>query len=122
MSYNQPRPLPRWEQFLLKFLWGVVISGLVIAVSLSVGAAGYHQFEELPWLDAYLNASMILTGMGPVNPVRTEAGKLFAIGYSLFSGVVFLSACALLFAPVVHRFLHRFHLDLHEGQDDPRDE
>ncbi len=120
MPYAPPRPLPHWKQFLIKFFGNLLISGSLIAVSLSIGAVGYHEFEGLPWLDAYLNASMILTGMGPVNAVRTEAGKLFAIGYSLFSGVVFLSACAVLFAPVVHRFLHRFHLDIQEQQDDPR--
>ena len=90
------------------------MSAALIIVSLSAGAIGYHEFEGLPWLDAYLNASMILTGMGPVDALRTEGGKLFAIVYSLFAGVVFLSACAVLLAPVAHRFLHRFHLDIQD--------
>ncbi len=115
---SSPRPLPRWERFLIHLGKGAIIAALLIGGSLTLGAAGYHRFEHLPWLDAYLNASMILTGMGPVNPVQTEAGKLFAIVYSLFSGVVFLSAMAVLFAPIAHRFLHKFHLDLHEPPDD----
>lgn len=111
------RSLPRWEIFLKHILTAAAFSGGLIAISLTIGAVGYHGFEGLPWIDAYLNASMILTGMGPVDTVKTEAGKLFAIFYSLFSGVVFLSAAAVLFAPVVRRFLHRFHLDF--AADEP---
>ena len=85
--------------------------GLVFG-SLVVGVAGYHFFGRLSWLDALLNASMILTGMGPVDPIGSTAGKLFASTYALFSGVAFLTIVAVLFAPVVHRFLHRFHLGL----------
>jgi hypothetical protein len=87
------------------------VGGLVIGTCLIVGVAGYHDLEGLPWLDALLNASMILSGMGPVNPVRTEGGKIFASCYALFSGVAFISAVGVLFAPVMHRFLHRFHLE-----------
>jgi hypothetical protein len=90
-------------------------AGLILA-SLALGSAGYHGFEGLPWLDATLNASMILTGMGPVNELHTTAGKAFGIFYSLFSGVVFLTSVAVMFAPVVRRFLHRFHLELDEDQ------
>jgi hypothetical protein len=120
MLKGTPRPLPRWERFLFKLLRSTLLSGMLIGGSLSLGAAGYHQFEGMPWLDAYLNASMILTGMGPVNVLHTEEGKVFAIAYALFSGVVFLSAAAVLFAPIVHRFLHRFHLDVQASPEDPR--
>jgi hypothetical protein len=72
---------------------------------------GYHYFGELSWLDALLNASMILSGMGPVNELRTTAGKLFATFYALFSGVAFITIVGVLFAPVIHRFLHKFHLE-----------
>jgi uncharacterized membrane protein len=72
--------------------------------------------EGLPWLDAGLNAVMILTGMGPVNPIATPAAKVFAMGYALFSGVFFLTMVAVLLAPAVHHFLHRFHLDLSEEE------
>ena len=70
---------------------------------------GYHQTEGLPWLDALLNASMILSGMGPVQELHTTAGKLFASFYALFSGVMFITLAGVLFAPVFHRFLHKFH-------------
>lgn len=91
--------------------------GILITGSLGIGMAGYHWTEGLPWLDALLNASMILTGMGPVNPVQTAAGKLFASAYALFSGVVFLTAVAVLLAPGFHRFLRKFRLDMDEEDD-----
>jgi hypothetical protein len=87
------------------------VGAAVIGSCLVIGVAGYHDLEGLPWLDALLNASMILSGMGPVNSVRTSAGKVFASCYALFSGVAFISAVGVLFAPVMHRFLHRFHLE-----------
>ncbi len=86
----------------------------VAACALLIGVAGYRFVVGLPWIDALLNASMILGGMGPVDPVRGDAGKLFASFYALFSGLVFLSVAGILFAPVVHRFLHRFHLETEE--------
>ena len=89
---------------------------VLVFVAVGIGAAGYHFFDDLPWLDAALNATMILTGMGPVNPVVTPAGKLFAIAYALFSGVFFLTMVAVLLAPALQHFLHRFHLELGEQQ------
>jgi hypothetical protein len=83
----------------------------VIAFSLGMGTIGYHYLGELPWLDALLNASMILTGMGPTDPMKSDAGKLFAVFYCLYSGIAFLSLVAILMAPIYHRFLHRFNLD-----------
>jgi hypothetical protein len=91
---------------------GIVSSLVLLAVLL--GAAGYHFLDGLPWLDAVLNAAMILTGMGPVSPISTPAAKLFATFYALFSGVFFLTMVAVLLAPAVHHFLHRFHLELDE--------
>src|SRR5689334_23056488 len=85
-------------------------SGLV-GLALTVGIIGYHIFARLPWIDSFLNASMILTGMGPVDPMKTAAAKIFASFYALMSGVVFLSASGILIAPVFHRFVHRFHLE-----------
>ena len=97
------------------FRWRMLrMAGLALALvvlALTVGAAGYRGFEGLSWLDATLNAAMILTGMGPVDPVRTTHGKLFAIGFALFSGVVFLTIVALILAPIGHRLLHHFHLE-----------
>ncbi len=82
----------------------------LLAISLFIGILGYHFLEDLSWLDSFLNASMILGGMGPVNPVKTNAGKIFASFYALYSGVVLLASVGVLAAPIFHRFLHRFHL------------
>jgi len=84
--------------------------GLVVG-TLWFGMAGYHWFEGLSWLDAYLNAAMILGGMGPVAELHTTSGKVFTGSYALFAGIVFLAGMALVLAPVVHRAIHRFHLD-----------
>jgi hypothetical protein len=73
--------------------------------------AGYHVFEKLSWLDAFVNAAMILSGMGPLGPLQTAAGKLFAGCYALFSGLAFITTIGVVFAPVFHRFLHKFHLE-----------
>ena len=94
---------------------GLIVAGLVTA-AIFLGAWGYHGLNGLPWLDATLNAAMILTGMGPVNPVVTPSAKVFAIVYSLFSGVFFLTMVAVLLAPALHHFLHRFHLELDENE------
>jgi hypothetical protein len=84
--------------------------GLVI-VSLAAGMAGYHGYEGLPWIDAFLNASMILSGMGPLWEPLTEGGKIFAGLYALYSGLAVLVIAGIMFGPLVHRFLHRFHLE-----------
>ena len=83
----------------------------VIAVSLGIGMAGYHWLEKLPWIDAFLNAAMILSGMGPVASLQTNAGKLFAGCYALYSGIALITILGIIFAPVIHRFLHKFHLE-----------
>ena len=86
--------------------------------SLALGVLGYHLIAGLSWIDAVVNAAMILTGMGPVNEMTTVGAKLFASFYALFSGVAFLTIVAVLLAPAVHRFLHRFHLDLAGDAED----
>jgi hypothetical protein len=83
----------------------------MLAISLTIGMAGYMAFEHLSSLDAFLNASMLLGGMGPVNAPITGAGKLFAGCYALYAGLVFIVTAALIFTPIVHRVLHRFHWD-----------
>ncbi|HAF13912.1 MAG TPA: hypothetical protein DCK99_09490 [Blastocatellia bacterium] len=90
--------------------WGAVSVALVFVVLL-VGVAGYHWLGALDWVDSILEASMILGGMGPVNPLKTTAVKLFASGYALFSGLVFIAVMGLLLTPVVHRMLHKFHVE-----------
>jgi hypothetical protein len=89
-----------------------------IALALGLGATGYHVLDGLPWLDAVLNAAMILTGMGPVAPISTAPAKVFATFYALFSGVFFLTMVAVLLAPALHHFLQRFHLDLRQRRTD----
>ncbi len=85
-------------------------------MSLGIGMVGYRGFEGLGWLDAFLNASMILGGMGPVDTVKSNGGKFFAGMYALYSGLVFLVVAGLLLAPVVHRILHRFHAEAAESE------
>src|SRR5262249_32220195 len=81
---------------------------------LGAGVVGYHYLVDLPWIDALLNASMILGGMGPTDPIRNDIGKLFASVYALLSGLVFVAMCGVLIAPFAHRFLHRFHAELED--------
>ncbi len=100
-------PSYRRRQFTY-FLYAV----LLISVSLGIGMAGYRYFTGMDWITAFYNASMILTGMGPADPMPTAGAKLFAGVYSLFSGVIFLGTIAILFAPMIHRFFHRIHLDV----------
>ena len=87
-----------------------VATGLMV-VSLLIGMVGYVGFERLTWTDAFLNSAMLLGGMGPVDPPRTEGGKLFAGVYALFAGLVFLAAAGVSVLPIIHRALHRFHMD-----------
>jgi len=91
--------------------WYALVSLLLIIVSLIIGVLGYHYLNGLGWLDALVNASMILTGMGPVDPLKNNAAKWFASAYAIFSGVAFLSIIAVLLAPAVHRFLHKLHIE-----------
>jgi len=102
--------LPRRDFYARLGRYALIAIGM-LAACLTIGMAGYHFLEKLPWLDAYANAAMILSGMGPLDPLRTSAGKLFAGAYALFSGVAFLSTVGVLLAPVAHRLLHKFHLE-----------
>ena len=89
---------------------GLIAVGLV-AISVAIGMAGYSGFEHLTPLDSFLNTAMLLGGMGPVNPPITSAGKLFAGFFALYAGLVFIVTAALLFTPLLHRVMHRFHWD-----------
>ncbi|NUQ21466.1 MAG: hypothetical protein HOQ09_10945 [Gemmatimonadaceae bacterium] len=113
------RPLAPRHVFFARALRGLGISATIIGGSLLLGTLGYHYIEHISWLDAQLNASMILTGEGPLAPMRTSAGKIFASAYALFSGVAFLTAVSTLFAAPFHRFLHRFHLEIAADEDAP---
>ena len=107
--YSQPVLSP--SLFLRRLVRHGRLALLVLVLSLALGMLGYHWLGGLSWMDAFLNASMILTGMGPVDAMTSPAAKLFAGCYALYSGVAFLTAIAVLFAPVLHRALHRFHLE-----------
>src|SRR5512142_1673296 len=111
MFEHHHEPLLSREAFIRRQAAHAGVSVALIGGSLVVGMAGYHFTEALSWLDSFVNASMILGGMGPVDPLHTTAGKLFAGSYALFSGIVFLVGVAVLAAPAFHRFLHRFHLE-----------
>jgi hypothetical protein len=104
--------LPR-KQFLARLGRSAAIALVLVTASLGVGMFGYRVTENLGWVDAFLNASMLLGGMGPVNPPTTVAGKLFAGFYALYCGLAVIMIAGLLLTPVAHRLLHRFHL---EGQ------
>jgi FtsH-binding integral membrane protein len=111
---HRHQPLASRRIFMRRVRRYLGLSLAIIGVSLMIGVLGYHFTEGLPWLDALVNASMILGGMGPVDPVRSVAGKWFASFYALFSGMVLLVAVGVLIAPIFHRFLHRFHLEIDE--------
>jgi hypothetical protein len=87
----------------------VAIAAVILVASLALGMAGYELFEGLGWRDAFLNAAMLLGGMGPVHAPKSDAGKLFAGCYALYAGLVFLVTASIMLAPVVHRVLHQFH-------------
>jgi hypothetical protein len=99
------------KAFFYRIGTSVGIAAGIVCVSLGIGVVGYHVLERLPWIDSLLNASMILGGMGPVNQLQTAAGKLFASLYALYSGIVFLVTAGVVMAPVLHRFMHHFHLE-----------
>ncbi len=121
MSKRKPRRLLRfegksdpvlshrqWLQRIINTLW---LAFGVITISLGIGIMGYHFISGLPWIDAILEASMILGGMGAIAPITTDAAKLFASFYALMSGLVIISTTGILLAPFLHRMMHRFHAD-----------
>jgi len=105
--------LPR-AQFYARMGRHVALATLLLGVSLWAGMLGYEHFERLEWHDAFLNACMLLGGMGPVNNPTSNAGKLFAGWYALYAGMVFLVVATVILAPLVHRMLHLFHADEHD--------
>jgi hypothetical protein len=110
MYEHHKQPLASRKIFLRRVRRNIIVATGILFISLGIGVLGYHFFEDLSWIDSLLNASMILGGMGPVNPVQTVAGKLFASFYALYSGVILLASVGILATPIFHRFMHRFHL------------
>lgn len=114
MHPNGVKRLPHKKYFASKLFRYALAAIFIIGASLMLGVAGYMYYFKLSFVDALYNASMILTGMGPVDKPLGDSGKIFASLYAIYSGVAFLSSVAILFTPIVHRFLHKFHLDISE--------
>lgn len=111
MYESRARPPLSRAHFIRRILLHFAAAAALLLVSIAIGMAGYEYFEGLPWRDAFLNAAMLLGGMGPVDPPRTDGGKLFAGAFALYAGLVFIVAVGLVFAPVLHRLMHNFHWD-----------
>jgi hypothetical protein len=111
LEHHKKPLLPR-KEFIQRQVRYAEFALIILLFSVGIGTVGYHCFGKLPWIDAFLNACMILAGMGPVDHLEPSAGKLFAAFYALFSGISFITFVGVLFAPVYHRFLHKLHLDI----------
>ena len=112
-------PVLPWSRFVKRMGKSVALASGIAGASLLTGMCGYHFLEDLTWIDAFLNAAMILGGMGPVDQMKTDGGKLFAGCYALYSGLVLIASAGIILAPLMHRILHTFHAELNEkGGDD----
>jgi hypothetical protein len=111
LEHHKKPLLPR-KEFIQRQVRYAEFALIILLFSVGIGTVGYHSFGKLPWIDAFLNACMILAGMGPVDHLEASVGKLFAAFYALFSGISFITFVGVLFAPVYHRFLHKLHLDI----------
>ncbi len=116
MFERKTQPILPAKHWRVRVAYSALVALIIIVLSLGLGTVGYRVFGQLGWIDALLNASMILTGMGPVDRMETDSGKLFATFYAIFSGVAFLGTTGILVAPWAHRLLHRFHADLDETE------
>ena len=116
MFEAKSRPLLPRVSFYARVARSAAIGLLLVLIALGVGMLGYHHYEGMPLIDAFANAAMILSGMGPLGTLTTAKGKLFAGFYALFSGLVFVVVMGIVFAPVVHRFMQRFHLEMDEKE------
>ena len=113
------QPLAPAGVFARRLLASIGLAAALIGVSLAVGMWGYHAFEAHDWIDAFAEASMILSGMGPLSALRTPQGKLFAGCYALYSGLLLVATAGLILGPVLHRFLHRMHLAEEDETPEP---
>ncbi len=111
MFEHRTKPLLPRKVFYRRLVHHAALGVTIIVGSLGIGMTGYHFFEKLPWIDAFLNAAMILSGMGPVATLQTDGGKIFAGCYALFSGIALIAILGIIFGPVIHRALHKFHLE-----------
>ena len=111
MYEHRSEPLLPFRRFLRRQIEHILIGLAIIGLSLGMGIAGYHFLGRLGWIDSLVNASMILGGMGPVDPLQTAAAKIFASFYALYSGIIFLVVVGVMIAPIMHRLLHRLHMN-----------
>lgn len=111
MYEHRKQPLASRATFYQRVLKNILVALAIMLVCLVIGVLGYHYSANIPWLDAVHNASMILSGMGPVVEITTDAGKWFSSGYALFSGVIFITNVGIILAPALHRIYHRLHLE-----------
>ena len=102
--------LPRRE-FIRRLGWSTVTGIGLITCSLALGIVGYHALCGLPWVDAFLEAAMILSGMGPTSPITGSAGKIFSGLYAIYCGIALIGTTGVIMAPIIHRGLHKFHLE-----------
>ncbi|HTA61912.1 MAG TPA: hypothetical protein VK835_05630 [Bacteroidia bacterium] len=112
MQISRYKKLPERKHFLTKLAKSFILAMGLLLVSLLIGMWGYHYYMNLGFADSLINASMILSGMGPVDHADTDGAKIFASFYAIYSGVAFISSMAFLFIPIVHRFLHKMHLEI----------
>ncbi len=112
---TRKQPVASRNVFVNRLTRNAIYSAAVVAVSLVAGTCGYIYFENMRAVDAFANASMILASMGPLNPLQTDGGKIFAALYAIFSGFLLIGISTLMLAPIFHRVLHRFHVDEHDA-------
>ncbi len=118
LRYESKRqPLLSRREFAKRLARHFLVAQALIVLSLAAGMLGYHFLEGMAWIDAFANAAMILSGMGPLAPIQTSGGKLFAGLYALYSGLIVIVVAGILLAPVVHRMLHQFHLEMDEKEE-----
>ncbi len=122
MFEHRSEPLLSRSAFLRRMAASAAAAFGLVAFSLATGVLGYHLLEGQSWIDALVNASMLLGGMGPVGDLHTTAGKLFASFYALYCGLVLIVAVGIVFAPLFHRFLHRFHLEVEDEEPEQSEE
>lgn len=111
MFEKRYEPLAPMPKFFMRLMRNLIFGLLLVTAALFAGMAGYHYFEHMSWVDAFVNAAMILSGMGPLGTLSTQAGKIFAGLYALFSGLAFILIIGIIFAPIIHRYFHKFHLE-----------
>ncbi|MEK7801844.1 MAG: hypothetical protein AAB276_05260 [Pseudomonadota bacterium] len=111
MFEHRTQPLLSLRHFIHRLFWGLGVVALLVSFSLFLGTLGYRWTENMGWVDAFYNASLILSGMGPADTLNTDTGKIFASVYSLYSGIVLIATTGILLAPLFHRIIHKFHSD-----------